>query len=105
MNHEMKLNPHPFAQIRAGEKTLELRLNDEKRRLVRVGDTITFTEIGTGEKLTVTVTALHPYESFADLFAALGTALCGGSVDMDAYYSLADQKKWGVLGIEIEAHL
>lgn len=105
MNHEMKLNPHPFAQIKAGEKTVELRLNDEKRRLVRVGDTITFTEIGTGEKLTVAVTALHPFESFAELFEALGTDLCGGSVDMDAYYSLADQRKWGVLGIGIDARL
>lgn len=101
----MKLNPHPFAQIRAGEKTVELRLNDEKRRAVRVGDTITFTQIGTGETLTVTVTALHPYESFADLFAALGTDCCGGPVDMDAYYSPADQKKWGVLGIEIDPYL
>ena len=101
MNHHMKLNPRPFAQIKRGEKTVELRLNDEKRRALRVGDTITFTEIGTGETLPVTVTALHPFESFADLFAALGTDLCGGSVDMDAYYSPEAQKKWGVLGIEL----
>lgn len=105
MNHEMKLNPIPFAQIRAGEKTVELRLNDEKRRLVRVGDTITFTELGTGEKLTVAVTALHPFASFAELFAELGTDCCGGPVDMDVYYSPADQRKWGVLGIGIDAQM
>lgn len=101
----MKLNPVPFAQIKAGEKTIELRLNDEKRRTLRVGDTITFTELGTGEMLTAAVTALHPFDSFADLFAELGTDRCGGPVDMDTYYSPADQKKWGVLGIEIEAQL
>ena len=100
----MKLKPIPFAQIRAGEKTVELRLNDEKRRRIRVGDTITFTELGTGEMLTVCVKALHPFESFAALFEALGTDCCGGSVDMDAYYSPENQKKWGALGIEIGAH-
>lgn len=101
MEHRMKLDRRPFSQIKSGEKTLELRLNDEKRRLVRVGDTITFTEAGTSETLTVRVTALHPYASFADLFAALGRSACGGPVDMDAYYSPEDQKTWGVLGIGI----
>lgn len=101
MNHQMKLNPVPFAQMKAGEKTVELRLNDEKRRLVRVGDTITFTQTVSGERLTVCVTALHPFGSFAELFEALGTAPCGGKCDMDRYYAPEDQKAWGVLGIEV----
>ena len=101
MNHRMKLDPVPFARMKAGQKTVELRLNDEKRRRVRVGDTITFTDTGSGEELTVTVTALHPFPGFSELFAALGTAPCGGPVDMDRYYAPEDQKKWGVLGIEI----
>ncbi|MEI3028295.1 MAG: hypothetical protein V8T30_07500 [Ruminococcus sp.] len=28
----MRLNPLPFKMIASGEKTIELRLNDEKRR-------------------------------------------------------------------------
>ena len=42
MIHEMKLNKEPFEKIRDGKKTIELRLNDEKRQRVRVGDSIVF---------------------------------------------------------------
>ena len=31
MKHEMKLNNGPFEQIKNGTKTIELRLNDEKK--------------------------------------------------------------------------
>lgn len=101
MNHHMKLRPLPFSQMKEGTKTIELRLHDEKRRRIHPGDTITFTETDSGEGLTVRVAALHPYPSFADLFAALGTERCGGRVDMDAYYPPEDQRRYGVLGIEI----
>ena len=42
MQHIMRLNPAPFAMVERREKTIELRLNDEKRRLINVGDEITF---------------------------------------------------------------
>lgn len=38
MNHSMKLNPAPYAAIKTGKKNIELRLNDEKRQQVKVGD-------------------------------------------------------------------
>ena len=41
-NHMMKLNPSPFKMIKEGNKTIELRLYDEKRKMISVGDTITF---------------------------------------------------------------
>ena len=41
MHHEMSLRPGPFAKIADGTKRYELRLHDEKRRLIAVGDTIT----------------------------------------------------------------
>ena len=34
MKHEMKLNVEPFDKIKNGKKTIELRLNDEKRQLI-----------------------------------------------------------------------
>lgn len=40
MTHNMKLHPGPFALIAQGNKTIELRLWDEKRRLIRMGDDI-----------------------------------------------------------------
>ena len=35
--HEMRLDPAPFRMIKRGEKTIELRLYDEKRRKIAVG--------------------------------------------------------------------
>ena len=40
MKHYINLNPEPFEMIRSGKKTIELRLNDEKRKTISVGDTI-----------------------------------------------------------------
>lgn len=36
----MKLAPLPMQEIREGRKTIELRLYDEKRKQISVGDTI-----------------------------------------------------------------
>lgn len=52
MIHKMNLNPEPFGMILSGQKTIELRLNDEKRKLIKVGDRIEFTQTETGKKLT-----------------------------------------------------
>jgi ASC-1-like (ASCH) protein len=38
----MNLTPSPLHMIREGKKTIELRLYDEKRKAISVGDTITF---------------------------------------------------------------
>ena len=39
MHHEMSLRPGPFAKIADGTKRYELRLQDEKRRLIKeLGD-------------------------------------------------------------------
>ena len=42
VNHVMRLAPSPFEMIEAGTKTIELRLFDEKRRNLHVGDVIEF---------------------------------------------------------------
>lgn len=108
--HEMRLNPAPFRMIQSGEKTIELRLYDEKRRGLAVGDTITFTETDTGETLCVTVTALHIFPSFDALYRALPLDQCGYTEaamktaspdDMLAYYSKEQQRQYGVVGIGI----
>ena len=59
--HFMNLRPIPFAAIFEGRKTVELRLNDEKRQQVRVGDRIRFTQTESGEQMTVTVTTNKTY--------------------------------------------
>lgn len=109
MTHFMKLQEQPFAMIASGQKTIELRLNDEKRQLVQVGDQIVFTRAD-GRQLTVQVIQLHWFASFAQLYKVLPLEKCGylpeelataDPKDMEAYYCAQQQEKYGVLGIEI----
>ncbi len=111
VTHDMRLAPLPFAKIKSGRKTIELRLNDEKRRRIRVGDAIRFTETESGETLTVSVSALHHFDSFKALYHALPLTACGYSEeacadadpsDMNAYYSPEDEAKYGVVGIALQ---
>ena len=41
----MKLNNEPFHLVKNGTKTIEVRLNDEKRQEVQNGDTIILTNL------------------------------------------------------------
>ena len=108
--HEMKLNPAPFAMIKSGKKTIELRLFDEKRQKIKEGDTVTFTNTADGETLVATVKKLHRFDSFAELYKTLPLLQCGYTPedvdrahpsDMEQYYSAEEQKKYGVVGIEL----
>ena len=111
MTHEMHLFKEPFEMIKNGSKTIELRLYDEKRKLINVNDTIVFTSTeNPDEKITAKVIALHVFDSFATLYKNLPLLKCGytpetvtnaSSADMDTFYSQSQQKKYGVLGIEI----
>jgi ASC-1-like (ASCH) protein len=111
MMNKMNLNPEPFKMICSGQKTIELRLNDEKRQKINVGDSIEFTQTETGEKLTAEVIAIHRFDSFAALYQKLPLLKCGYKKadietakpeDMDLYYTPEQQAKYGVLGIEIK---
>ena len=109
MIHEMRLHNEPFELIKSGSKTIELRLYDEKRQQIQVGDEIAFTNRINEEKLLTKVIALHIYSSFADLYHDYDKVSLGYSKDEDAnpedmekYYSKEEQKKYGVVGIEIQ---
>ena len=111
MTRTLNLHPQPFAMIRDGLKTIELRLYDEKRQQIKVGDTLVFVHTEDAKQtLTATVTALHQFPDFAALYAALPLDKCGylpeelstaSPADMNVYYSAERQALYGVLGIEI----
>ena len=91
-------------------KTIELRLFDEKRQKIKVGDNIIFTETVTGEKLSVKVEKLYRFNNFDKLYKSLPLLKCGYTEknvneakpsDMEEYYSIEEQRKYGVVGIEI----
>ena len=109
MTHKMNLAPRPFELIKSGKKTVEMRLNDEKRRVIKVGDEIAFTHNESGEVLFAEVTALYPFGSFSELYSAFNPEALGyakGEIsspsDMNEYYTEEQQEKYGVLGIGIK---
>lgn len=112
MTHQMHLDHAPFVKIKTGEKTIELRLYDEKRRRIQVGDRILFADCSDpSETLQAEVVALHRFRDFRELYADLPLEKCGYGTaeevkaakaeDMLAYYPAEMQQVYGVLGIEI----
>lgn len=109
--HVMNLTPAPMQEIRTGNKTIELRLNDEKRKQISVGDTIKFINTeDSNDTLRVKVVDLFLFSSFAELYDNLPLLNCGynednintaSPEDMEMYYSREKQNKCGVVGIEI----
>ena len=112
MTHEMNLHDGPFDMIKCGKKIYELRLYDEKRRDIKVGDEIFFTRSrGGDDSMRCLVVELHLFDNFAQLYASLPLLKCGYTEDdiatadpsdMDIYYSHERQASYGVVAIEIQ---
>ena len=110
MIHYMNLVPTAFVKIADGNKTIELRLNDEKRQRINVEDTIVFNCLGAKDIITAQVSGLHKFPDFKELYNALPLEKCGYTVaeldtahytDMEQYYTKEQIKKYGTLGIEL----
>lgn len=109
MIHEMRLNNEPFIKVKEGTKTVELRLLDEKRKALRVGDKIIFTNRANNEKIDVLVTNLFKADSFEPIYEKYSKVSMGYNEeddakpeDMEEYYSKEEIKKYGCIAIEIE---
>ncbi|MGJ3222052.1 MULTISPECIES: ASCH domain-containing protein [Geobacillus] len=69
MLHKMGLYEEPFRLIKTGENTVEVRLNDEKRRKIKIGDTIEFIKVPEeNEVLKIEVLELRNYDTFKELY-------------------------------------
>lgn len=106
--HTMKLGKEQFDKIVNGLKIIESRLCDEKRRLIRLGDKIEFSLSSEPSKMVLTkVTALHTYSSFDELFSNFPAREFGGDSvaelheEISQFYSVDEQDKYGVVGIQI----
>ncbi len=112
MIHEMRLDTEPFEKIKAGKKTIEIRLYDEKRQKVKVGDIIIFHKLPDNvETIKVEVVGLSIFGSFRDLFSNFDKSKFGYDKNLTideeiqmqrAYYSEEEEKKYGVVGIHIK---
>lgn len=106
MIYKMKLKENPFEEIKNGTKTVEFRLYDEKRQQIKKGDKIEFSKLpNLNEKLTVEVIDLYRDETFKKLFEKIyidKAEIERKNKAMYQFYTLEDEKKYGVLGIKIK---
>ena len=111
MEHKMKLHNEPFNMIKAGTKTVEMRLNDEKRRIIMPNDIIIFTNTKTNEELKVIVLDRKVFDNFELLYNHYDKISIGykedeesNPKDMEMYYSEEKIKKYKVLAIEVKLY-
>ena len=108
MKYNMNLNKEPFNRIKDGTKTIEMRLNDEKRQLLKEKDLIEFTNRISLETILVEIVKIHKYSNFDELYKHFDKVSLGynkddiaNPKDMEKYYPKEEQEKYGVIGIEI----
>ena len=111
MIHEMKLQPEYYNYILNGTKRIEIRLYDEKRRMIQGGDKIRFLkEPDLKESFIANVVDLIRYNSFEELFKDYDISLLADFSmtkeellkDLEVFYTKEKQKEYGVLAIKIE---
>lgn len=108
----MKLTSEPFERIKNGSKVIEVRLFDEKRRTIELGDKIKFTKLPElVETLDTEVIGLSRFKSFKDFFLFFGKRPFGHPEDMTLedqiegmreIYSKEKENEFGVMGIHIK---
>lgn len=110
-HHKMNLRQPYFDKIASGKKVFELRLNDEKRQKINVGDTICFNEDNGSKQLLVKVKGKHIFKNFEELFSELGTEKTGFGFDLEPkrasqtmyeFYSKENVETYGALALEVE---
>lgn len=111
MEHEMKLQPKYYNFILNGTKRIEIRLYDEKRQQIKIGDVIKFLkEPELNDSFNSKVVGLLRYNSFEEMFKDFDISILSDesmtkdeliSV-LEQFYTKEKQEKYGVLGIRIE---
>lgn len=111
MSNEMKLQPEYYNFILNGTKRIEIRLYDEKRQSIKLGDTIKFLkEPELSESFNAKVIGLLRYNSFKDMFKDFDISILSDKSMtkeelikvLEQFYTKEKQEQYGVLGIRIE---
>lgn len=107
--HTLRLATEPFEAITNGRKTIESRLYDEKRKLIQLGDTITFVNRENPKQTAdVIVIGLLRYKDFVTMFKHNEPSKFGGEStawlmkQVSQLYSETEQAQYGVLGIQFQ---
>ena len=111
MVHRMGLYGEYFQSIIDGKKKVEVRLNDEKRREIQVGDYIEFVKVPEqDETLIVKVSELRSFDTFKEMYQTIPfhefdcegwtmDEMIHGTYEI---YTPDQEKQWGALAITIK---
>lgn len=107
--HEMSVKEKYYNLLKSGTKTIELRLFDEKRKIIKVDDVIEFLN-GSDVKDTfkAKVIYLHLANSFEELCSIIDIKKAGFNSNdelltvLEQFYPKEKQNKFGVVGIEVK---
>lgn len=107
--HKMSLRPKYYDFIKDGTKRIELRLYDEKRQKIKLGDEIEFSK-SEAEKFNAKVIGLIRYQSFEDLFKDFPIEILADKTMtkdellnvLSEFYTKEKQREFGVVGIRIK---
>ena len=111
MEMKIHLDSDIFEIVKKGSKDIEVRLNDEKRKKLQVGDTLIFFKRPLeDESITKKVKLLEYYNSFDEVVAHYDMEriyLKGCSKElylklMGRFYTKEEQDKYGVVAITFE---
>ena len=111
MRYIMKLNPKYFEYMKNGTKRIEIRLNDEKRKNIKIGDEIIFQkEPELKEELSTLIVNLTVKRNFKELidnlnvseYADKGESKEEFLNDLYKFYTKEQEEKYGVVGIQIK---
>lgn len=105
----MRLMEEPFNKIKNGQKVIEVRVFDEKRQALELGDEIIFTKRPEEtEEVHAKIVGLFRYPSFRDLFEGFPPEDFGYSSREELIttiyenYSKEEEIEFGVIGIRIK---
>ena len=110
---EMNVHVHPdvFEIVKLGIKDIEVRVNDEKRRKLNIGDTLVFLKRPLeDESIRAKVVGLEYYDNFSQLINCYdmkriyleGYTKENYLKEMSRFYTEEEQKEFGVVAIIFE---
>ena len=107
--HTMSIQTKYYNLLKSGKKTVELRLFDEKRQKIRVGDEIIFFNSSDKKDMfKAVVLNLYWAKNFDSLCQIITPKQAGFSSKSELisvlkeFYTQKAQEKFGVIGIEIK---
>ena len=108
---EMKVNTEYYNYFINGTKRIEIRINDEKRRSIKIGDKIRIIKNPEkDESFVAEVIGLLYYRNFSELLYDIDIELVADKEYtkerlmkvLDTFYTQEEQKEYGIVGIRLK---